>query len=341
MKPYVSVLIPCRNEAVFLAACLDSILAGDYPADRMEVLVADGMSEDGTREIIGEYALRDTRVRLLDNPRRTTPAALNRAIGEARGEVLARIDAHASVAPDYLSRCVGCLESSGADNVGGSMRTVARTRGPFADAIVAALTHRFGVGNSHFRIGSAEPRWVDTVFGGCWRRDVFERVGRFNEALERSQDMEFSLRLKAAGGKTLLAPAIRADYFARSDLASFWRHNFANGEWAVLPWVLSDAIPVRIRHLVPLAFVGALGLGLALAPISPLPLVAVAIPYALANAAASIWAAWRDRRMSHLIRLPIAFAALHFGYGLGSVSGVVQAFRHRALHKQRPCQPQP
>jgi cellulose synthase/poly-beta-1,6-N-acetylglucosamine synthase-like glycosyltransferase len=267
--PFVSVIVPVRNECGFIGRALDSILTGDYPADRMEVIVADGMSTDGTRERVTEYSKRDPRVRMIDNPARITPIALNLAIDASLGEIIARVDAHATVARDYLSRSVHYLESTGADNVGGPMRTLPQSSGPFSGAIVAALSHRFGVGNSHFRVASAEAqpkaRWVDTVFGGCWRREVFEQVGRFNEDLERSQDMEFSLRLKAAGGKTLLAPNVRSDYYARSDLRSFLRHNFVNGEWAVLPFLYSEIMPVSVRHLVPLIFVMTLALGAALA----------------------------------------------------------------------------
>src|SRR6185503_15906357 len=198
MKPFLSVIVPCRNERAFLGRCLDSILASDYPATRMEVLVVDGSSDDGTRALIDQYAARDGRVRCVDNPARITPAALNRGIDAARGEIVARVDAHATIARDYFSRCATYLENTSAANVGGSMRTLAQSVGLFSGPIVTALTHRFGVGNSYFRIGSDEPRWVDTVFGGCWRRELFDRIGRFNERLDRSQDLEFSLRLKAA-----------------------------------------------------------------------------------------------------------------------------------------------
>jgi glycosyltransferase involved in cell wall biosynthesis len=322
MKPLLTVVIPCHNERAFLGRCLDSILQSDYPASRMEVLVADGLSSDGTRELIDRYAARDTRVRRIDNPDRITPAALNRAIDQARGEIVTRVDAHAAIAPDYLSSCVTYLENTPAANVGGAMRTLAQSDGPFAGPIVAALSHRFGVGNSYFRIGSDEPRWVDTVFGGCWRREVFTQVGLFNERLERSQDIEFSLRLKAAGLKTLLAPEIRSDYYARSDLRSFWKHNFVNGEWAVLPFVRSEIIPVRLRHLIPLAFAAALLGGAAVTPWSLWPLGLVVLPYATAVAAASIDVALRARRVSYLLRMPIVFASLHLGYGIGSVWGI-------------------
>jgi len=338
---FVSVIIPCRNEAAFIGPCLDSILDSDYPAGRMEVIVADGMSTDGTRALVERYAARDTRVRLIDNAERITPAGLNRAIEAARGDVIARVDAHARLAADYLSRCIFYLDTTGADNAGGAMRTVAQADGPFAAAIVAALTHPFGVGNSHFRTGSARVRWVDTVFGGCWRREVFERVGMFNEQLERSQDMEFSLRLKAAGGRTLLAPDVRSEYFARSDWQSFWRHNFLNGEWAVLPFLYSDVIPVRARHLIPLLFVLGLMMGAIGLLWTPWVLAMIAIPYAAVNLAASVHAAFsktsgRSRRVSLMVKMPLVFASLHVAYGAGSLSGLAKlAARWAGMHDRR------
>ena len=346
MRPFVSVVIPCRNEARFLPRCLDSILSSDYPADRMEVLAVDGASSDGTRECIRTYAQWDGRVRLVENPQGTTPAALNRGIDAAQGDVIARVDAHAAVAREYLSRAVAHLERTGADNVGGTMRTRAQDRGWFAGPIVAALSHRFGVGNSYFRIGSSEPRWVDTVFGGCWRRQVFERVGRFNPDLLRSQDLEFSLRLKAAGGRTLLAPDVRSDYYARAELGSFWRHNFLNGEWAILPFVYSEVIPVSLRHLIPLLFVLALGAGAVLLPWSGWPLAAVLVPYAAANLGASTHVALARRRVGYLALMPAVFGALHLGYGMGSVCGLFRAAgvlwkRATPGPKEKTCQPQP
>jgi succinoglycan biosynthesis protein ExoA len=333
MKPFVSVVIPCRNEARFLPRCLDSILSGDYPADRMEVLAVDGSSSDGTRECIRSYAQRDGRVRLVENPRGTTPAALNRGLDAARGEVIARVDAHAAVAREYLSRAVAHLESSGADNVGGIMRTLAQEDGPWAGAIVAALTHPFGVGNSLFRTaarrGSAGRRRADTVFGGCWRREIFDRLGRFNERLERGQDMEFNLRLSRAGGKILLAPDVVSDYYARADLRGFWRHNWINGAWAVLPFAYSDGVPVRWRHLMPLALL----VGILVTPWA-------AAAYAAANLAASLQVAMAGKRWAHVARMPVVFASLHLVYGAGSLWGVARVggilLRRRLRGAERP-----
>jgi succinoglycan biosynthesis protein ExoA len=322
MKPFLTVIIPCRNEVRFLGGCLASVVANDYPPDRLEVLVIDGGSTDGTRELIASYQRRDARVRLVENPQGSTPWALNHGIKAARGEILARVDAHACIAPQYLTRSVEHLLRSGADNVGGVMRTLPQDPGFFAGPIVAALGHRFGVGNSHFRVGCGEPRWVDTVFGGCWRREVFERIGLFNTALERSQDMEFSLRLKAAGGRTLLVPDVASDYFARSRMGPFWRHNWLNGEWAILPFLYSSVLPVAPRHLIPLLFVASLGLALAAVPWTMEPLAVVAIPYGLASAAASAQVARREKRPHYALVMPLVFFVLHLGYGLGSVQGL-------------------
>jgi len=344
MIPDLTVLVPCRNEVRFVGRCLDSILASDYPPGRMEVLVIDGASTDGTRELIAAYQARDARVRLIDNPEEITPCALNRGIRAARGEVIARVDAHAAVAPDYFTLAVEHLAASGADNVGGVMRTLPQDSGPWAEAIVAALSHRFGVGNSHFRVGSRAPRWVDTVFGGCWRREVFARVGLFHPSLARSQDIEFSRRLAAAGGRTLLVPAMASDYYARSTLRAFWRHNLTNGEWSILPFLYSPVMPVSVRHLVPLSFVAALAASLAAWYWTALPLAVVTVPYVLASALASLEVAVRARRARYALRMPFVFLVLHVSYGLGSLRGVAQLalhwWRRRSLSEEQSCIPQ-
>ena len=329
MTPFVSVIIPCRNEVSFLGRCLDSILGNTYPAESMEVLVADGRSDDGTRELIDSYARRDGRLRWIDNPRKITPSALNLAIEASRGDIIVRVDAHAAISKDYIARAVRYLETTEASNVGGIMRTIAQGTGPFADPIRLVLTHRFGVGNSHFRTGSKEPRWVDTVFGGCWRRSVFTCIGGFNEQLVRSQDMEFNRRLVRAGGRILLAPDLETEYWARADLAYFVRHNWANGVWAILPFAYSPfayngGAPVRWRHLVPLGFVSALALSLLAMPVLPWLGLLVAGPYCAVNLAVSAALGIRTSSVRNALLLPVAFASLHWVYGAGSLWGVVR-----------------
>ena len=345
--PFVSVVVPVRNERGFVACCLDSILANDYPPERLEVLVVDGLSDDGTRAVAERYAARYPGVRVLDNPMKITPAALNLGVRAARGDVIVRCDAHARLAPDYITQCVAWIGASGADNVGGRMRTLPRGGGLGAQAVAAALGHRFGVGNSAFRTAAGEPRWVDTVFGGCYRREVFGRVGEFNERLPRGQDMEFNLRLKRAAGRTLLVPSIRCDYFARCDPRSFLAHSWTNGVWAVRPFVESEIVPVRPRHLVPLAFVLALGLAVAIwgaahglglpqlravglpslgvEGLGPRPLLLLVTCYLAVALAASTQLAWRRRDAHIALVLPAVFLSLHLAYGLGSAWGVVGA----------------
>lgn len=323
--PLVSVVVPCRNEVPFIGRCLDSIFASDYPGP-FEVIVADGRSSDGTRELLEGRAQVESRLRLVDNPGGLTPSALNRAIAASRGEVILRFDAHAVMPSDYMRRCVDLLLSSGADNAGGRIRTLARDRGLFAEAIAAALSSRFGVGDSSFRTLSRATgaRPADTVFGGCWRREVFSRLGAFNERLVRGQDLEFNLRLRRAGGVILLDPEIVCDYYARAGLAAFWRHNFRNGVWAVLPFARSPIVPVRPRHLIPLAFVVLLAVSLAL----PFPWsLAVAGPYIAANFGASVGLARATGRPEFLLLIPVVFASLHLAYGLGSAWGCLQCCR--------------
>ncbi len=322
MKPFLSVLIPCRNEVRSLGRCLASIVASDYPAERMEVLVVDGASSDGTREVIADWAAAHSCIRRLENPGGSTPVALNLGVEAARGDVIARVDAHAALGIHYLTRAVEYLESSGADHVGGVMRTLAQRDGPWAGAVVAALTHPLGAGGAQFRTVPAEsgeePRWADTVFCGCWRREVFERVGRFNEQLARGQDMEFNQRLRRSGGKILLAPELVVEYYARADLWSFAKHNWTNGVWAVLPFAYCRAAPVRARHLAPLALVVAI-------LITPW----TAAVYVAVNLAASAQVAWAERSWRYLLQMPVAFASLHLPYGVGSLWGVLRVLATR------------
>ncbi len=325
--PFVTVLVPCRNEERFIGLCLDSILANDYPKDRLEVLVIEGRSTDGTRAVVEEYAVRYPHLFLIDNPKRITPAALNLGIGHAKGEVIVWMSAHNRYSSNYISRSVECLQAYDADNVGGIIITGPRDRTLMGRAIVAALSHVFGVGTSYFRIRRNQPTWVDTVFGGCYKKAVFDRIGLFNEALVRGQDMEFNLRLKKAGGKTLLVPDIVSHYAARSDFWSFVKHNWTNGVWAILPFAYSQVMPVSWRHLVPVAFVlGVVGLGvldLMWWPAGWLLLGAVCA-YAFANIVASLDVAVRERDARLLPIMPVVFATLHLSYGTGSLWGAVK-----------------
>jgi glycosyltransferase involved in cell wall biosynthesis len=339
----VSVVIPCRNEAGHIVRCLDSIITGDYPADRLEILVVDGLSEDGTPERVRGYAGGKPQVRLLSNHQRITPSALNIGITAARGTIIVRIDAHSSVAPDYIRQCVTALHRHSADNVGGVMHTVPSNNTPAGRAIALSLSHPFGVGNSVFRTHRAEACEVDTVFGGCFPKAVFDKVGLYNEKLPRGQDMEFNLRLRRAGGRVVFVPEIVSHYFSRSTYRGFVRHNWINGIWAILPFAFSDIVPIRPRHLVPLAFVLGLAGLIVLSTVMPVArwlLVLVVAAYSLTAIAAALTVAWKRRDPSAAAYLPVMFATLHLCYGAGSFVGATQLmfqpqFWHRMTHGRK------
>lgn len=325
--PFVSVIIPCRNEEKFIGQCLDSIIAQDYPKDQLKVLVVDGMSEDRTRGIVKEYVKRHQFIKILDNSKKITPVALNIGIKQAKGEIVMRMDAHTNYEKDYISKCIKNLKEYKADNVGGIWKIVPRDNTNVGKAIAHSLSHPFGIGNAYYRFASNEARWVDTVPFFCYKKEIFNKIGLFNENLARGQDMEFNLRLKKAGYKTLLVPEIVSYYHARSDLRSFCKHNFSNGLWAILPFKFTNHMPVSWRHLVPLAFVSSLivsaMLGLLIKPFFWLFLVILGI-YGLGNLAASLQIAWQERDIRYIFAMPLVFGMLHIGYGLGSLWGAIK-----------------
>lgn len=247
--PFVSVIIPMRNEQAWIDRCLGSVLAQDWPADRMEVLVADGLSTDDSPRMLAELGARDPRVRVVQNPGLIVPTGLNLVIAAARGDIIARIDAHTVLEPDYLRRGVELLERTGASNVGGPM--ICRGGSPVADAIAAAMGSRFGIGATfHFATGEVD---CDTVYMGMWPRRVFEDVGLFDEEFVRNQDDELSYRIRKAGGRIVCSPVMKSLYQNRESwkaLASqFWQY----GVWKVRV-LQKHPRQMSIRHFVPPAF---------------------------------------------------------------------------------------
>lgn len=252
--PLVTIVVPCRNEERYIVECLDSILACDYPSDRLEVLVVDGMSDDGTRAVLADYAARNPLVRILDNPRRITPVALNLAIRAARGEVIVRMDAHVVYPRNYVSRLVAALDEFGADNVGAVLRTLPANQTAMGKAIAIGMSHPFGVGTSYFRIGTDQPRWVDTIAFFCIRRATFDRVGMFDEELIRHQDGEFNARLIKSGGRILLIPDVVSYYYARATLRQVGRMFYQYGYFKPLVAKKLGRF-MTVRQLIPPGFV--------------------------------------------------------------------------------------
>jgi glycosyltransferase involved in cell wall biosynthesis len=218
--------MPCLDEAGYIEACLRSVLAQDYPADRLEILVADGGSRDGTRDVVARLAAADPRVVLVDNPDRIQSAGLNAAIRRASGDVIVRMDVHCEYATDFVRKCVEVLQRTGASNAGGAARPRART--PFQRALCAALRSPLGVGGSAYRSPDREG-WVDTVFPGAFPRRVFEEVGLFDPGAETNEDAEMNQRIHSAGGRVYLSREIVVHYYPRESLAALARQYFRYG----------------------------------------------------------------------------------------------------------------
>jgi len=329
----ITIVIPCRNEAGCIAEVLDSLLAQDLARIDWEVIVADGMSDDGTRAILESYAARQPRIRVLDNPARAVPAGLNAAIRAARGEIILRMDAHTSYAPDYVRECLAALERTGAANVGGPART--KPRGYWGRAIAAAYHSPVACGGARFHDPNYEG-WADTVPYGCWRKSTLLDIGLFDETLVRNQDDELNLRLCRAGGKVWQSPSIVSWYQPRASLRRLFQQYFQYGFWKVAV-IRKHRIPASLRHLIPAAFVAA-------AVLLPFAAAVLRSTFVLGAWAAmigayfvAILAASLDSARRHgwelFPALPIVFAAYHFSYGSGFLLGLLQSGPAEAMTK--------
>lgn len=319
-QPFVSVLIPIRNEERYIERCLYSVASQDYPRDRTEVIVIDGMSDDGTRAIITRFAHESTLdLRLIDNPQLRVAPAMNIGIEAARGDVLLRIDGHAALAPDYIRRCVDALDAYDADCAGGALQSEGDSY--LGQAIALAMSSWFGVGGAAFRVGG-EAGPVDTVAFGAYRRDVFERVGRFAEDIDSGEDDELNYRLRDAGGVIVLVPEARATYTVRSGLPALWRQYFGYGR--AKPEVLRrHPAQAQWRQFVPALFIAMLAVGGVRASSGNWGVLkTLAAVYSGVATIASLVLTAR-RRWRHVPPLPAVFACMHVSYGLGFLAGLV------------------
>lgn len=320
--PSVTVIMPVRNEIAALDRSLGAVLAQEGVA-RPQVVVVDGDSEDGTPDRARALAEElDGDVRVLSNPRRIAPVSMNLGLAEATGDVIVRVDGHCVIASDYLRRCLDGLAATGAACVGGPMQTVGETR--VAAAIAAAQSSRFGVGGVAFRTSDRAGE-VDTLAFGAYRREVFDRIGGFDEDLVRNQDDELNLRLTRAGGRIWMDPAVRSTYFSRGDLAGLWRQYHGYGFYKVAVMRKHRTVP-SARHLVPAAFVAAVG-GSVLASVAlrhPASAAAVLVPYAVGVATSSAAVARGSTDVSVAV-VAVATTTMHVAYGLGWWAGAGRA----------------
>lgn len=320
LKPLVSVIVPCRNEAGFVESCLESILSQEAPEGGFEVILADGISTDGTYEILEEIAERYPQLRVIKNPGRIVSTGLNAAIRAARGDIIIRMDAHTVFAPDYIKQCVAVLQETGADNVGGPVNTLG---GTYLERAIRAAYHS-PVGAGGARSHNAEYKGcVDTVVYGCWRKEAFIRFGLFDEELVRNQDDEHNLRITRGGGKIYQSPRIRSWYRVRSSLPSLFRQYMQYGYWKVLV-IKKHGRPASIRHLVPGGFVSAVSLSAVVGFIWSPVLLGLAALLSVYSAVAVTGSCLAARRAGWTLLpiLPFVFASLHFGYGYGFLRGL-------------------
>lgn len=327
----VSVLVPCRNEEKYIGKCIESIINNGYPIELLEVLIVDGLSTDKTVAVVEEYADKyPFCVKLIINEKAVIPAALNLGISCASGDIIMLMSSHATYEHGYINKCMYYMELYGADNVGGIWNILPRENTLMGNSIVSALSNRFGVGNAYYRIGtSKEPRWVDAVAFGCLKKEMFNKIGLFNEKLERSEDIDFNSKLRKYGGKILLVPEIACNYYARSDIKSFIKHNFLNGIWTLYPIKIIGRVPVSARHLVPLTFVSSLIVFGCLSIFNFLFLkffLAIIFMYLATNLYYSARVALRKKNIAYAFIMPGIFSLLHISYGLGSLWGLMKVF---------------
>lgn len=318
--PLVTVVVPMLNEERFIAQCLQAVSDGGYSPEEMEVLVVDGGSDDGSRDIVLELAKSASNLHLLENRGRRPASAINLAIRNARGRYIVRMDAHSQYPSGYVRASVEELERSGADNVGGTWHVVPGGNGYLAGALALTVQHRFGVGNTAYRLGGSGD--VDTVPFGAFRRELFQRLGTFDETLEVHEDFEFNARIRRSGGRVHLSDRINSTYHHPSTVGAFLRKAFRYGYWSTVCW-LRHPYTFLLRRCAPLFLVAAL-LSLGVAAIwysrAGWLLLAIAALYAVLACAASLQLAHRQG-WRYLAVLPILFLARHLTYGFGMLAG--------------------
>jgi len=319
----VSVLMPVRNEADFIRRSLGAVLEQDYPQELMEVIVIDGMSTDATREIVGEIAETDSRVRLLDNPKQIAPTALNIGTRESKGEIVIRVDGHCEIAKDYVSRCVEHLENGEADGVGGPIETIGE--GFVAKAIAIAMSSKFGVGGSAFRTIDDQNILVDTIAFPAYKKSVIETAGGYDEEMVRNQDDEYNFRLRKMGFKLLLASDVRSRYHSRATMGKVISQFAQYGFWKVRV-LQKHPRQMSLRHFIPSIFVISLLVSLVSTFFSPFGMILFGVVFGshlLLNLSFSLSAASREG-VSFLLLLPFTFLAIHLSYGIGMLTGFLR-----------------
>ena len=331
-------VVPCLNEAGTIRQLLDSLRRQTCPADQLEIIVVDGRSIDGTRRVVEEFAKLNPglALRVIDNPGKSIPRALNLGLAEAKGAFVVRLDGHSTPQPDYVDRCLAALIRTGAANVGGIWEILPSAETWIARSIAVAGAHPLGAGDARYRIGGPEGE-VDTVPFGAFRREWLDRVGQFNELLLSNEDYEYNLRLRQAGGVVWFDPKIRSGYLAKPDLRSlalqYWRYGYWKGRMLRM-----NLASLRWRQALPALFVLVLcmllfsSLLLRLASAAPLGVVAT---YLIVVLVAGAIQAARRRDPSLLFGFPVAISAMHFSWGTAFWIGMAGLASRGPTHDPR------
>ena len=317
----ITFILPIRNEEHFITKTLDSILS--QSDDNVEIIIADGLSTDGIREIIQSFQESNHNIQLIDNPEKIVSTGFNRALTMAKGDIIIRVDGHSEIAPNYINRCITQLQNINADCVGGATDHIAL--GVIGQSINLGQSSKFGAGGVPFREGVDKGRYVDTLAFGAYKREVFEKFGGYDEELVRNQDDEFNFRLIQNGGEIWLDPSIKSKYFARNSFIKLFKQYFQYGFYKIRVMQKRRAF-ASWRHLVPGIFVLSLFVGLFLCFInnSPTLITIIGVPYVLLSLIFSIAELFKSpKHVFSIIFLPFTYFILHFSYGLGFLLGIL------------------
>ena len=325
--PKISIIIPLLNEQKYIVNSLESILKSDYEMSDMELILVDGGSVDKTLDIVDEYLKKYSFIKLLHNPKKIVPIAMNIGIKASTGEYIFRLDAHTTYPTNYLSTLIAWHQKLDAQNVGTPIETKVKNINAKSNAIAKVLSNKFGVGNSEFRVGVNKLSEVETVPFGCFKKSTFEKYGVYDERLERNQDIELNKRIVKGGGKIYLLPDIFCSYYARETFGALAKNNFSNGKWNILTaYYTKEFSSLNLRHFVPLLYILSLLLpsilSLAESGFFYIALLSFTSHFILISSVS-----WRLRdETTTFYHLLLAFYTLHISYGVGSLFGIFSLF---------------
>lgn len=338
LRASVSVIIPCYNEQRFIGKALANLVEQYSPED-YEIIVVDGMSDDHTRDVVAEFqqSHSELSIRLLDNPARNIPHALNLGIAAARGEIIARMDAHAAPSSGYIRRCVEVLSEDNASVVGMPCRARPGADTVTARAIAIAVSHPFGIGDAKYRLGVDGDAFktredVDTVAFACFRKSLWSELGGFDEKLLTNEDYDFNYRVRVRGERVVLDRLAHCDYFARPTLSKLASQYFRYGAWKAR-MIRARPPSMKLRQLVAPAFVASLALLAAAGFWRSIAwwMLGLELATYLTTAMCFAYQAMRKNREQSrmLLMVPLAFFTIHFSWGTSFLWGLSTPRGHR------------